>query len=201
MAAGGIGASFSVADSCDDEQPAQSGARTLDEFLAGIERRAFRIAQYACGDAEEALDIVQEAMLDLVRVYRNRPSADWAPLFHRILQNRIRDWRRRTWVRRRWRVWLGDGRADEEEDPLQNIADGTARGPGEQAALNRTAVALQQALGRLPLRQQQAFLLRVWEGLDVAQTADAMGCSEGSVKTHFSRAVHSLRGLLEDHWE
>lgn len=175
----------------------------MDQFLAGVERRAFRMARYATGDAEEALDVVQEAMLDLVRVYRTRPPPDWAPLFHRILQNRIRDWQRRTWVRRRWRVWLRDpGSEDGEgEDPLHNIADPAARDPGAQAALHHTTTALQAALQCLPPRQQQAFLLRVWEGLDVAQTAYAMGCSEGSVKTHYSRAVHSLRDLLEDHWD
>ena len=137
-----------------------------------------------------------------MRVYRTRLPPDWAPLFHRILQSRIRDWQRRPGARG-LAGRLGDPGSEngEGEEPLHNIADPAARDPGAQAALHHTTTALQAALQCLPPRQQQAFLLRVWEGLDVAQTAYAMGCSEGSVKTHYSRAVHSLRDLLEDHWD
>ena len=154
------------------------------------------MAELACGNREDALDIVQDAMLDLARKYAHKPAGEWMPLFQRILQSRIRDWYRRQKVRNRWRTWL---RRDDEEadpDPLQNIPDPGGRSPLEQAEQDHDMERLGAALQRLPLRQQQAFLLRVWEGLDVAQTAAAMGCSPGSVKTHYSRAIHSLREVL-----
>lgn len=171
----------------------------MDRFLAGIERRAFLTARIATGNVDDALDIVQDAMLVLVQRYSKRGEQEWGPLFHRILQSRIRDWYRRARVRNRWRLWLGGGDED-APDPLQNLPDGDNLGPVDQAASRRTMAALEAVLHKLPLRQQQAFLLRIWEGLDVAQTARAMGCSAGSVKTHYSRAVHTLRNLLEEYW-
>jgi RNA polymerase sigma-70 factor (ECF subfamily) len=172
---------------------------SLDCFLAGVERRAFRMAQFATGNRDEALDIVQDAMLALARHYGGRMPDEWGPLFHRILQSRIRDWYRRQHTQHRWLAWLGTNN-DDDEDPLAALPDPDARRPEEQLGNTRAGVALETALGTLPLRQQQAFLLRTWEGLDVAATAAAMGCSEGSVKTHYSRAVHALRAQLEDHW-
>ena len=175
--------------------------QALDRFLAGIERRAFRIAQIATGDADEAMDLVQDAMLKLVQRYGARDDAEWGPLFHTILQHRIRDWYRRTKVRNRWRQWLSKGEeADERFDLLESVADRSQPSSDKQLALKRATIALEQALRTLPFRQQQAFLLRAWEELDVAQTATAMGCSQGSVKTHYFRAVHTLRKLLGDHW-
>lgn len=171
----------------------------LDRFLAGVERRAFRIAELATRDRDEALDLVQDAMTALVERYAARPPAEWAPLFHRILQNRIRDWARRRAWRGRFRAWLGGG-ADDETDPIAALADPVARNPAahaEDAAVGRR---LDVALRALPLRQQQAFLLRAWEGLDVAETAAAMRCSQGSVKTHYFRAIQSLRAQLGDEW-
>lgn len=179
------------------EEGTLDSTQALDRFLAGVERRAFRMAQLATGNVEDALDLVQESMLKLAQHYGRRNEQEWGPLFHRILQSRIRDWYRRSRVRNRWRVWLG-GEAD-EEDPLHNLADAESPGPAELLAGQRAMSAIEQALQRLPLRQQQAFLLRTWEGFDVAETAHAMGCSEGSVKTHYSRAVHTLRVLLEGH--
>jgi len=175
--------------------------QALDCFLAGIERRAFRIAKIATGDADEAMDLVQDAMLKLVQRYSTRDEAEWGPLFHTILQHRIRDWYRRTKVRNRWRQWLGQGEeSDEQCDPLESVADTSQPSSDKQLALKQATVALEQAVRTLPFRQQQAFLLRAWEELDVAQTAAAMGCSQGSVKTHYFRAVHTLRKLLGDHW-
>jgi RNA polymerase sigma-70 factor (ECF subfamily) len=175
--------------------------QALDRFLAGIERRAFRIAQIATGDADEAMDLVQDAMLKLVQRYGARDDAEWGPLFHTILQHRIRDWYRRTKVRNRWRQWLSKGeKADERFDLLESVADRSQPSSDKQLALKRAIIALEQALRTLPFRQQQAFLLRAWEELDVAQTATTMGCSQGSVKTHYFRAVHTLRKLLGDHW-
>lgn len=167
----------------------------LDGFLRDVERRALVIAELATRDREEALDIVQDSMLAFVDRYANHDADEWAPLFHRVLQNRIRDWHRRQQVRRRWRVWLN--RDDEDEvDPLETAPDPRARTPEQEVALAAAGDALLAALESLPARQQQAFLLRIWEGLDVAETARAMGCSEGSVKTHYFRAVHALKGRL-----
>lgn len=176
--------------------------QSIEEFLAAIERRALRMAEIATGNREDALDLVQDAMLGLVKSYGNRTCDDWPPLFYRILQSRIRDWYRRNRVRNRFRVWLGGLRGDEDDaqaDAIQNLPDAQ---PGvEQQIIGQDAMLqLQDALQTLPLRQQQAFLLRAWEGLDVSATAFAMECSEGSVKTHYSRAVHRLREQLEDHW-
>lgn len=175
--------------------------QALDRFLAGVERRAFRMAQIATGDADEAMDLVQDAMLKLVQRYGARDEAEWGPLFHTILQSRIRDWYRRTKVRNRWRTWFGQRENDaEQDDPLESVAETSSPPSDEQLAQKRAMAALDKVLRTLPLRQQQAFILRAWEELDVAQTAAAMGCSEGSVKTHYFRAVHALRLLLEAHW-
>lgn len=147
------------------------------------------------------MDLVQDAMLRLVQHYRAKPEAEWAPLFHRILQSRILDWHRRATVRNRVRQWFGrHNEAEQDEDPLEQVADPLGDNPARTAANRQAMIALDDALRALPLRQQQAFLLRAWEGLDTTETAQAMGCSEGSVKTHYSRAVHSLRVRLGDHW-
>lgn len=175
--------------------------RTLDKFLASVERRAFQIARMALRDEDEALDIVQDAMLKLARSYAARPSEEWPPLFYRILNNRIRDWQRRRTVRNKLFGWLPGFQSEEAEDgdPYQAVPD-QARGPCEQVMLGDAMVVLEQALTELPARQREAFTLRNFEGLDVAGTALAMGCTEGSVKTHYSRAVHTLRARLGDHW-
>ncbi len=157
------------------------------------------MARLTTGNVDDAHDIVQEAMLTLVRSYAKRGEQEWGPLFHTILQSRIADWHRRSRVRNRFRIWFGDKDEDDEADPLQNIADGRSPNPSGQLQDKQAMAALETAIRKLPARQQQAFLLRVWEGLDVAQTARAMKCSEGSVKTHYSRAVHALREQLEDH--
>ena len=188
--------------SCRGRAETLDQSQALGRFLAGIERRAYRMAQIATGDPDEALDLVQDAMLKLAERYATRPEEEWTPLFYRILQTRILDWHRRMKVRNRLRAWFGSGSGeeDEKEDPLENIPDVHSPDPAKQVTIKRAAQALDQALQELPLRQQQAFLLRAWEELDVAQTAQAMGCSEGTVKTHYSRAVHTLRKRLGEHW-
>ena len=174
--------------------------QALDRFLAGIERRAFRMAHIAIGNEDDALDLVQDSMLKLVDGYRDRPEAEWGPLFHCILQSRIRDWYRRTRVRNRLRRWFSANQDDEEDDPLDLLPDMHAVPADEKLRRKRACQALDIALRTLPLRQQQAFLLRAWEELDVAETAAAMGCSQGSVKTHFFRAVQALKKKLGEHW-
>lgn len=180
--------------------PPQAAAaeRALDRFLRGIERRALRIAELSTRHREDALELVQDAMLAFARSYADKPEDEWTPLFHRVLDSRILDFHRRSQVRRRWRVWFGRGGDEGEEDPLEQVADPHDPGPMLRMADGQTRAALEAALRALPLRQRQTFLLRVWEGLDVAQTAAAMGCSEGSVKTHLSRALAALRPRLED---
>jgi RNA polymerase sigma-70 factor (ECF subfamily) len=171
----------------------------LDRFLAGVERRAFKMAKFASRNTDEALDLVQQAMFDFVRRYSARPEGEWKALFYRILQSRIIDWRRRAFVRRRFLACLGRGDEEEsQEDPLQSLPDTAGPNPFDCSVRREEMEALEASIRRLPLRQQQAFLLRAWEGMDVAEAAFAMGCSEGTVKTHYSRAVHTLRGLLED---
>lgn len=156
------------------------------------------MAEFATGNRDEALDIVQDAMLKLAERYPERGAREWPPLFHRILHSRIMDWHRRNKVRRRWRVWL---REDDEtrDDPIESQPDPGDPRPDRHAGDEQLAAALDAALKALPARQQQAFLLRTWEGFDVAETARAMGCSQGSVKTHLSRAMHALRDALADH--
>ncbi len=185
-----------------------TGARTLqresqlNQFLAGVERRALRIAEIAVRDRDEALDLVQDAMIKLVRNYAARPDNEWTPLFYRILQNGIRDWHRRQKVRNRVMVWFGRGESgDEGYDPVAHAPDPAGRTPDEQLQTSETMQRLERAVHALPARQREAFMLRTFEGLDVAGTATAMGCSDGSVKTHYSRAVHTLREKLGEHWQ
>jgi len=171
----------------------------LDQFLQGVQSRAFRIARIATGNTDDALDLVQDAMFKLVEKYGNHAQEEWPPLFYRILQSRINDWHRRNTVRNRFRSWFGTPEPD-SEDPIQTAPDPQVKSPELEALTDRSMEKLQSVLEALPLRQQQAFLLRAWEGLDVRQTALAMSCAEGSVKTHYSRAIHSLREQLGEHW-
>ncbi|WP_456405617.1 RNA polymerase sigma factor [Thiolapillus sp.] len=169
----------------------------LEQFLASVERRALIMAEIATSSREEALDLVQDSMLAFAQKYGKKPQADWPPLFYRILQNRIRDWYRRNAVRNRWKGWLGF--ADDDCDPIQTAPDPRSSTPETELHRDESRDAIAEAVGRLPLRQQQAFLLRIWEGMNVANTAKAMGCSQGSVKTHLSRAMASLREQLQEY--
>ena len=171
---------------------------SLDAFFAQIERRAWRMAEFALRDREEALDAVQDAMLRLVKHYRHKPPEEWTPLFWSILRRRITDLQRRRKVRSVVVGWLGGGHDNHgEELPAWEPADS---GPGPDHLLQdkQAYAAMNKGVGALPARQREAFMLRVLEGLDVAETAAAMGCSEGSVKTHLSRAMHTLRDQLEE---
>jgi RNA polymerase sigma-70 factor (ECF subfamily) len=169
--------------------------------LREVEARAYRIALVQIRDRHEALDIVQDAMIRLVTRYVNRPSEEWPPLFYRILQNRIRDVQRRRAVRSRVLSFFGGTASEEEHDPLAEAPGPRGENPLEQVTADDAMRALERALDDLPARQREAFMLRNFEGLDVAQTATAMGCTEGSVKTHYSRAVHRLREVLAEHGE
>lgn len=180
--------------------------RELDAFLADVERRAYKTAWFAVHNEENALDIVQDAMLKLAENYGDRPAEELPALFQRILQNTIRDFYRRSKVRSVWTTLfsaLGGDSADSDENDLDRIE--RLRDPNSEqqeqpdAALEqrRTLELMEDELAKLPARQREAFLLRYWEGLDTAETAAAMGCSQGSVKTHCSRATQALAAALK----
>lgn len=157
------------------------------------------MAEIATGNQDEALDILQDAMFKLAEKYSDRDAKEWGPLFTTILQSRIRDWYRRNKVRNRFRSWFSN-KDDEQDDPIQQAEDEKARTPEQLLQADRRVDELDRAIRKLPLRQQQAFLLRTWEGYSVDETASVMKCSAGSVKTHYSRAVHALREKLDEHW-
>ena len=153
-------------------------------------------------DSENALDIVQDAMLKLAEKYGTKPPAELPMLFQRILQNTIRDFYRRQKVRSLWVTLFSSltaGKEDEDADPLETLVGADPKpgeGPADQLEQSQVGELIEKELERLPARQRQAFLLRYWEELDVAETAAVMGCSEGSVKTHCSRAAHALAAAL-----
>jgi RNA polymerase sigma-70 factor (ECF subfamily) len=179
----------------------------LEDFLGATERRAFKQAFYAVRNEEVALDLVQDAMTRLVERYADRPREELPPLFQRILQNVIYDHFRREKVRKLWGTLVSsfvpaDAEPGDESDPLDFIEAEPGTGAGESAD---STAERQQLLGiiedeiaRLPDRQREAFLLRYWEEFDVAETAALMGCSEGSVKTHCSRATRALARALRE---
>ncbi|NVJ50790.1 MAG: RNA polymerase sigma factor [Gammaproteobacteria bacterium] len=178
----------------------------LNQFLQSVERKAYHMALFATQNPDDALEIVQEAMTKLVEKYAQRDAAQWRPLFYRILNSRIHDFYRKQTVRRRWLAWWptsskansADGDTT-NTDLIDNAADLNLRSPEAQHQLDTATKALVEQLQRLSERQRQAFLLRAWEGLSVAETAMSMKCSEGSVKTHYSRAIHTLREFLGEH--
>lgn len=171
--------------------------KELSDFLAAVERRAFKQTAYAVRDDHAALDIVQDAMMKLAEKYGDRPAAEFPMLFQRILQNTMRDFWRRQKVRNLWTTLLssfgGNDADNEDRDPLETIdVEDDSDEPSVLLARNQTIQLIERALEKLPARQRQAFVLRYWEEMDVAETAEIMGCSDGSVKTHCSRAVHAL---------
>ncbi len=180
-----------------------ASSNELSAFLASVERRAFKQALFAVRERESALDIVQDSMLKLAEKYSAKPAQEWPMLFQRILQNTIRDYYRRQKVRSLWTTLLSalTPQFENDDDPLETLAveDTSSFGanPTEQLENSQVIEIIEKALGRLPPRQREAFLLRYWEELDVAETAAAMGCSQGSVKTHCSRATHTLAITLK----
>ncbi|MCA3002945.1 MAG: RNA polymerase sigma factor [Rhodocyclaceae bacterium] len=175
----------------------------LSDFLASVERRAFKQAVFAVKDDDSALDVVQDSMLRLSEKYADRPPEELPMLFQRILQNAIRDWFRRSKVRSTWTTLFSSFSSKDEEDEfdiLETLAAEQASNvpvsPDDRLEQSQVVGAIEEALERLPARQREAFMLRYWEDFDVAETAKVMGCSEGSVKTHCSRAVSALSALL-----
>lgn len=181
-----------------------ASASELNQFLGSIERRAYKHALFAVRDEQAALDIVQDSMMKLAEKYGEQPIAELPLVFQRILQNTIHDYYRRQKVRNTWVSLfssLGSKYEEDDFDPLDNLEDAdnasTPQTPSDSLQQKQTMAAIDQAMKKLPARQREAFLLRYWEGLDEKDTALVMGCSNGSVKTHCSRATHALSKLLQ----
>jgi RNA polymerase sigma-70 factor (ECF subfamily) len=178
--------------------------KELSDFLENVERRAFKQAAYAVRKDEAALDIVQDAMIKLAEKYGDKDIAELPPLFQRILQNTIHDYFRREKVRSTWvSLFSNIGRDQDKEDdydPLEHYqpepGSAAAESGADKVERAQTLSAIDEEIQKLPARQREAFLMRYWQDLDVAETAVAMGCSEGSVKTHCSRATHALAQAL-----
>jgi RNA polymerase sigma-70 factor (ECF subfamily) len=179
-----------------------ASSQELSDFLRDVERRAFKQTVYAVRDEHAALDIVQDSMLKLADKYPDKPVTEYPMLFQRILQNTMRDFWRRQKVRNIWTSLLssfGSKNEDgENRDPLDTIDVGDeSLNPATQLEGSQTLQLIERALEKLPARQREAFVLRYWEEMSVAETADSMGCSQGSVKTHCSRALRTMASLLE----
>lgn len=177
--------------------------RELSDFLKSVEKRAFKRSVYHVRNEESALDIVQESMLKLAEHYGDKPAAELPMLFQRILSNCTLDWFRRQKTKNALFSNLGDFESDTDDgdfDLLETLQtqDESQQTESAESAANRIQVmqAIESEIEALPARQREAFLMRYWEELDVMETAIAMGCSEGSVKTHCSRAVQALSKAL-----
>lgn len=175
-------------------------SKELSDFLEAVERRAFKQTAYAVRDDHAALDIVQDAMMKLAEKYGDKPVAELPLLFQRILQNTMRDFWRRQKIRNLWTSLLssfGNSEDGEDRDPLDTLdVEDDSDEPSVVLERSQTIKLIESALKKLPARQREAFVLRYWEDMDVAETASIMGCSDGSVKTHCSRAVHALASEL-----
>jgi RNA polymerase sigma-70 factor (ECF subfamily) len=178
--------------------------KELSDFLKSVEKRAFKRAVYAVRDEDAALDIVQDTMIRLAEKYFDRPASELPLLFQRILSNATMDWFRRQKVRNavvknfsEFEPAGGDGDFDILES--LEVLGGSLASESASDSVSRAQIllAVEEEVAQLPARQREAFLLRYWEELDVAETAASMGCSEGSVKTHCSRAVHALAKALK----
>ncbi|MAE03598.1 RNA polymerase sigma factor [Porticoccaceae bacterium] len=176
--------------------------QTMEQFLKYIERRAFHMARLNTGDTDVALDVVQDAMYKLVQKYSEKTAEEWKPLFYQILSRKLTDYYRRKSVRDKVLIWAKPLSQDDQQTPIDltvNASAPNSETPHEMHMRNQRIAKLDQSVKQLPHRQRQAFMLRCWEGLSTIDTALAMGCSQGSVKTHYSRAMHSLREMLEDY--
>ncbi len=182
--------------SADEAEPTQL---SMEGFLAEIEKRAYHMAAFATGCHADALDLLQESMIKLVTNYAERPSDQWKPLLYKILQNKIRDYHRHQKVKNLVFFWKSNDKdnGDEPWPPTSAGADTWRDTPEADIAKSQQQLAALEHLKQLSDKQRESFLLRSWEGLSTAQTAEIMGCSEGSVKTHYSRAVAKLKSLLE----
>ncbi len=170
-------------------------SQALGKFLSGMERRAFRRAHIATANREDALDIVQDTMVALVSKYAQKDPAEWELLFHRILSRRIIDWHRHSKIRQKLGFLFS---TEQDIEELPELEDSHALDPAQHVQIGQSMQILDALLQELPLKQQQVFLLRAWEGLNEKETARAMACSVGTVKTHYSRARNYLKDRLQE---
>jgi RNA polymerase sigma-70 factor (ECF subfamily) len=171
---------------------------TMEAFLADIEKKAYHMAAFATGSHADALDLLQDSMIKLITKYQEKPANEWKPLFYKILQNRIRDWHRHQKIKNVLFFWKND---DKDDWLPVHEADFNVDTPEKNMSKTQQQQAALINLKELSGKQQQCFLLRSWEGLSVAETSDVMGCSQGSVKTHYFRAVTKLRAMMGDDHE
>jgi len=178
------------------------GYNSIEDFLKTIERRAFHMARMATGNADTAMDIVQDSMFKLVEKYAHKTPQEWKPLFYRILNSKTTDYYRRKAVREKvfpWSKYVVNTDSDQATDIVDLTAGRLSETPDGMMMRSQRIDKLTGAVNALPRRQREAFMLRCWEGMSTIDTAETMKCSEGSVKTHYSRAMHSLRDMLEDY--
>ena len=176
---------------------------TMDAFLASMEKRAYRIAYIGLHDRDEALDVVQDTMMRMFVKYSDKPKTDWRPLFYKVLSNRITDTHRSNTVRKKLQSWFKRDSSDDDSpvDAMDLMPSRVGEQPQNQMQSDKSMSVLERSINSLPMRQQQAFLFRHWEGLSTQETATAMGCTAGSVKTHLSRALDALKTSLQPHYE
>ena len=191
-----------------DLAPKQSGSEVdsvhentvehrLKFFMNEVTGRALVMMESATqGQQGIAMDLVQEAFISLHKSYADKTLDEWYPLFYTILNNKLQDWRRKEARRANPFSFFKKVSLDSDNDEVNEIVDETTLNPSDFLSQEVTIEEIQEAIAKLPLRQQQAFMLRAWEGFDTQTTAQIMGCSEGSVKTHYQRAIQGLRTAL-----
>ncbi|WP_199610981.1 RNA polymerase sigma factor [Flocculibacter collagenilyticus] len=178
-----------------EQAPQQLEWQTMAEFLSYIEKKAYRFAEFATGGHADAIDLLQDSMIKLVTKYQDKPATEWKALFYKILQNKVRDWHRQQKVKNMLFFWRNSD--DETQEEWQAPDEDGSDQPEQELVLAQQQEAVLAQIKQLPVKQQQCFLLRSWEGMSVAETAEVMGCSQGSVKTHYFRAVTKIKALLE----
>jgi RNA polymerase sigma-70 factor (ECF subfamily) len=161
----------------------------LNQFIISHEKKAYSIAFMSLRHQEDALDVIQDVMIKFVVKYKNKNKDLWAPLFYRMLHNRITDIHRANTKKKKYFIFFDKS----EDDIFENITDTSELAILDQIDNAMKIENLQEVLNSLPVRQLQAFVCRIWEGLSVAQTAKSMKCSQGSVKTHLFRALKHIR--------
>lgn len=172
----------------------------LDKFFETYETQAFKMAYMLIRQRDDALELVQDSMLKLVQSYAHKPVEEWKLLFFRILQNRIRDFQRRQNFTRLFTVMI-PGSSKSNDEQLSEVPDPHHKTPLKALEQSCELNQVHNALETLPKRQQQTFLLRAWQEFSTEETAFALGISQGSVKTHYSRAIRQLRNILGENHE
>jgi len=169
----------------------------LKNFIQDVTGRALVMMESATqGQHGIAMDLVQEAFISLHKSYAEKSTEEWYPLFYTILNNKLQDWRRKEARRNQPFSFFKKVSLDDDEVEFDNLVDESTPSPLEFLDQAVTAEEIQEAIAKLPVRQQQAFMLRAWEGFDTQTTAQIMNCTEGSVKTHYHRAIQGLRASL-----